>query len=167
MPHAIYSGEGEYNSATLMAVYKAYLPKEYDEKYEFKTDTIYNLSCKDYPNRILMFMRLVEVQNTDLTNYTADGTTTDEPQTILFSLNSAFIQDISLDVEPLDFTKDISLVLFHDAYYDISYVKDYLACSPNADFETGPVVNDDEQLESPVMIMPKRGMTGLVVKKIK
>ena len=165
MPHAIYSGEGEYNSSTLMAVYKAYLPKEYDQKYEFKTSTIYNISCKDYPNRILMFMRLTDIPNTDLANYTNDGTTTDAPQTIVFSLNSAFIQDISMDTLALDLTKDLKLVLFHDAYYDIAYVKDNLSCQPDDAFETGPAVNEDEQLESPVMIMPKRGMTGLVVKK--
>lgn len=165
MPHSIYSGEGEYDPDTLMAVYTAYLPKDFEDKYQFKTNTIYNISCKDYPNRILLFMRLADVPNTDLAKYTNDGTTTDAPQTIMFSLDSTFIEDLDSSTIKLDLTKDIKLVLFHDAFYEISHIKDMLNCAPDADFEVGVQPNKDEQLESPVMIMPKRGKTGFLLRK--
>jgi hypothetical protein len=171
MPNAIYSGTGEYDSATLMAVYSAYLPKP-DEGavYEFRTGTIYNISCKAYPNRILIFMRVKDGANTDLSKLTLDGNTSDTPTTIMFSLDSGFIEDVNDNCEKLELDKDIELILFHDQYYDISYVEKNLFCLPASAYATGPAPDGGAktELESPLAIVPKKGKPGLLlVKKLK
>lgn len=169
MQNAIYSGSGEYDGATLMATYSAYLPDlPEDSAYEFNTGVIYNISCKTYPNRILIFMRVKDGANLDLTTLTSDGNTTDTPKTIMFSLHSNFVENINDSCKKLDKDKDIDLFLFHDQYFDASYVEKNLFCKPASDFEIPPKPDEDESnLESPVIIVPKKGKPGkLVIKSI-
>lgn len=169
MLNAIYSGSGEYDGATLMATYSAYLPDlPEDSAYEFNTGVVYNISCKAYPNRILIFMRVKDGANYDLTSVTNDGNTTDTPKTIMFSLQPNFVQDINDKCIALKTDQDIDLFLFHDQYYDDSYVEKNLFCKPATDFETPPKPDEDENnLESPVIIIPKKGKPGkLVIKSI-
>lgn len=170
MPHAIYSGEGTYDGTLLMAVYNAYLPDVSPNGYEFKTDIIYNLSCTDYPNTILMFMRVANATNTDLRNSTADGNTEEKATTILFSLEDKFIEDIDTTAcIGLDPTKDINMILFHDVHYSTTYVKDNIFCKAPSTCETAPLPIDDEEggLESPVVLIPKVGKMGIIKLKPK
>lgn len=169
MLNAIYSGSGEYDGSTLMATYSAYLPDlPEDSAYEFNTGVVYNISCKVYPNRILIFMRVKDGANLDLATLTSDGNTTDTPKTIMFSLQPNFVQDINDKCTALKTDQDIDLFLFHDQYYDVSYVEKNLFCKPATDFETPPKPDEDESnLESPVIIIPKKGKPGkLVIKSI-
>jgi len=162
MPHAIYSGEGEYDSESLLAVYNTYLPTPSDGTYEFKTGTIYNMSCVDYPNRILLFMRIKNAVNYNLTTATNDGNTEDTPTIVIFSLENKFIEDINSACIALDTTKDIDVILFHDQYYDAQYVSDYLFCKGPAAFTVEPEGEEEEEgeLESPIVITPKVGKIG-------
>ncbi|MFP5436260.1 MAG: hypothetical protein ACLGH8_00555 [Bacteroidia bacterium] len=162
MPHAIYSGDGEYDGNSLLAVYNAYLPKLNTGVYEFNTGTVYNMSCSNYPNRILLFMRIKNAANYDLTTATYDGNTEETPNVLMFSLDSKFIEDIDGSCIPLNTTQDINVILFHDQYYDTEYVKDNIFCKSGSVWETAPEVEEEEEgaLESPVIIVPKIGKIG-------
>lgn len=161
MPNAIYSGEGEYDGDSLLAVYNAYLPTPVDSVYEFKTGTVYNMSCEDYPNRILLFMRVKNAPNYDLSTTTNDGNTNDAPTVVMFSLQKKFIVNINPACIPLDTTKDIDVILFHDQYYDNQYVSDNLFCKAPALYSVAPEQEEGEgELESPAVIIPKVGGKG-------
>lgn len=161
MPHAIYSGYGEYDSTTFMAVYKAYLPKLLKGEYEFNTGTIYNVSCEEYPNTILLFMKVKNDVNIDLATTSTDGNTEEAATTIMFSVDKDFVVDINENCMPLDYDADLQLILFHDEYYDTDYISENLFCKAPGMYQIPPEA-EDEGLEAAVGVVPKKGKQGIL-----
>lgn len=153
MPNKVYSGTGQYYASTLMATYSAYLPTlPAGESFEFNTGTIYNISSAAYPNQILIFMKVVNGNNVDLS-----GLTNNPPTVIPFSLQAS-VTDIDAACIALDFKEDIKVILFHDLYYDLKYVKkNIFKKDPYAALGVEP--EEDNELESSAII-PKKGSLG-------
>lgn len=148
MEHEVYSGVGSYSITSLNALYRVYLPVLPIGTYEFFTDRIYNLSCEAYPNTIMIFMRVKDGPNTDLSGYT------DEPGTpFTFSLSDSHIMNIDPSCIPLDKKSEITVVMMHDNALDTIYAREHLYCvAPREnDGQEGVLVTGDAKLDTGVI----------------
>jgi hypothetical protein len=123
MQHEVYTGEGTYSKTSLAATYNIYLPLLPAGTYQFYTAQIYNFSCAQYPNTILMFMRVINGPNNDLSGWT------NQPGIpVNFSLSPLNIVNIDSHCVPLDKTKNISVIVMHDNLYDTTYAREHAFC---------------------------------------
>lgn len=152
MEHMVYTGDGTYSRASLVANYLVYLPLLPVGTYEFFTSKIYNFSCAEYPNTILIFMRVANGPNNDLSGYT------DQPGVpITFSLSDLNIINIDTHCTPLNKMANINVIIMHDSYLDTTYAKDHAYCKP-------PVNGPDAQAAAVgALYQPKRYKYGTVI----
>ncbi|KGO93045.1 hypothetical protein [Flavobacterium subsaxonicum] len=123
MEHEVYTGTGTYNKSTLAATYNVYLPLLTEGTYLFYTSKIYNFSCAEYPNTILIFMKVKNGPNVDLS-----GMTSQPGIPVNFSLSNIDIVNVDSRCVPLDTLEDINVIIMHDTQYDIPYAKSKAFC---------------------------------------
>jgi len=109
MQHVIYSGDGTYNTHTKIVNYLVYLPALTAGNYEFITNKIYNMSCSQYPNTVLMFMRVVNGSNAGY-----KGCTDDPGVPVTFDISANNLINVDTNCTPLDYTKVIYVIIMHD-----------------------------------------------------
>ncbi|TRW23079.1 hypothetical protein FMM05_15410 [Flavobacterium zepuense] len=129
MLNVIYSGTGTYDQHTYQVDYRVYLPVITTGQYEFITDKIYNMSCKKYPNTVLLFMKIVNGPNPDLS-----GCTEDPGVEIEFNISATNLISVDSNCTPLDYTKIVYVVVMHDDTCNEQYAKDAAYCK-------APVIN--------------------------
>lgn len=118
MSNVVYSGLGDYDTATLSAVYNVYLPALSKGSYSFYTNKIYNLSSSAYPNVILLFMEIVGDDDISLS-----GTTTQPATEVTFSLAPNCIMKIDPACISLNTTQQMKVIVMHDDDRDTAFVQ--------------------------------------------
>jgi len=123
MQHVIYSGTGTYDTHTYEVDYLVYLPALTTGTYEFITNKIFNMSCSQYPNTILMFMKVVNGSNAGFTGCT------EEPGTsVTFSISPSSLLSVDPNCTPLNYNKLIYVIIMHDDTLDLPYAKEACYC---------------------------------------
>jgi len=157
MSHLVYSGEGTYDPDTLIATYNVYLPALTQGTYKFFTKKIYNFSCNDYPNTIMLFMAVLNGSNEGY-----KGSTNQAGTPVSFSLAATFLENIDSSCTPLSFSQDINVILMHDDDKDLVFAGlNYYNTTPPPPEED--VVNGG--LENAGFKPKKAGFGTLVIKK--
>ena len=123
MQHVIYSGTGTFDTHTYVVDYQIYLPALTTGTYEFATNKIFNMSCSQYPNTVLMFMRVVNGSNAGFTGCT------EEPGTpVTFSISPSTLISVDTNCVPLDYSKLIYVIIMHDDSFNMPYAKEACYC---------------------------------------
>jgi hypothetical protein len=126
----VYCGEGEYDPITKTATYNVYLPKLKAGKgsYNIHHRKVYNFSCENDKNTILIFMEILGSNGKPdpALNTSLLGITTDPGETFTFQLeNFTNIADDCIEIV-CDDKPIIDVIIMHDYTLDHIYAKNEL-----------------------------------------